>query len=354
MDIHNKIIMSNFSRNIHKNHNINKRSSYQNIFETKNFISNFFNKYNLNYSKINSNSKIEPHTQKNINLYSINNSINHLFLNNSNKNLNYFDKRHIFSFKKKRIGSSYFDKVRNLYALKTPIFLSDKIANNHKKIITSQNINKKRNIHNNQKFYLPKVTNEKKYLINHFINKKLNKLVLENSKSSSVNGLKIDFTRNKIKLPRIKSTIIYNNKNLSRNILLNKYRRLKRCKSSTQVPNFGVKSIYMSLDVNNKKKNNKFNKGFLLKNNSNKSFNFITDKYINNENNPKKGQNNKNNNLIDNFNVLSKEKKAKREKGKEYDFSQSFKQINNLNLNLVNDNDMLLNDKGTLIGPFIK
>ena len=348
MSIHNKINVNNLSRNIH---GVQKRVSYHNIFGIKNIISNFQNKYNLDFSKVNT--KIKHYTQKNKNLYcinKINNSINHLLLKNQNLNLNYFDKCHIFSFKRKRACSSYFDKVRNLYALKTPTIFSEKIANIHKKINTNKNLNKNKI---NKNLFLPKIKNKKINIISNFNNKSLNKDFSKNSKSSSI--IRNNILMKKIKLPRIKSTIIYNNKNIYRNAIFIKNKNLKRCKSSKQIP-FGVKSIYMSLDLNAKRKNNHFIKGFLLKNYSHKNSNFIHEKSYNNESNIKNSQKYRiKYNIINNFHKINIDKNIKREKGKEYDFSQSFKQVNNLNLDLINDNDnMLLNDKGTLIGPFIK
>ena len=70
-------------------------------------------------------------------------------------------------------------------------------------------------------------------------------------------------------------------------------------------------------------------------------------RYINNEENKNIKNNNDSKGLNNNLNYGN----ITKEKGKEYNFNQNFKQVNIENINDENDNN-ILNDKGTLIGPF--
>ena len=347
MDIYNKKNLNELSKN--------KRASYQNIFEIKNIIQNFNDKFNFDLSK--NNPIIESYTNKKINLYSVNNNLNNILFNNNKKSQNI---NQIRVYKSKRISSSYFEKIKNIYASKYPTLLSERIIKTNKKKINnkSNEIKDSKKIFNHN-YYLPKISNNRKGLIYHIMNKKLNLISLENLNSHSLRN-KNDLLSNKIRLPRVKSTIIYNNNKDSNKRIIIRNKKMMRCNSSINKPNRsnisnnGVKSIYMSFGLTPQKKLNLnyFNKIVLLKNHKN-----LFKKRINNEENKMNtndsGSKKLNYYLINDFKIINKDKVKKtiKEKGKEYKFNQKFKKviINNIN----NDTDkMLLNDKGTLIGSF--
>lgn len=349
MDIYEEKYQYNLSRNLRK------KASYQNIFEIQSIIHNFNNKFNLNLSK--DNNRLESYTNKNINIYNINNKNLNKIILNANRHFNIGPTSKIYSFKRRKISSSYFDKIRNLYNLKTPTLLSERIITKKRKFINQKinqnNINNK-NINNkktkNENYILPKLSNNRKNVLSNIMNKKLNLIFLENSKSYSLsnkNGNEYNMLNNKIKLPRVKSTIEYDNKSINYNRILNRNKRLMRCNSSTNKSNIGVKSIYMSfgLTLPKKPKFNFSNKIILLKN-----------KY---KGNIKSEENQiyKRNKITackliydDEINKLKKIN-INKEIGKEYKFNQNFKKVNINNINNENDN-ILLNDKGTIIGSF--
>ena len=257
----------------------------------------------------------------------------------------------IYSFKRKRISSSYFDKIKNWYFYKNPTLLSERIITKKRKLFTKKinitNNNKINKIKINNNYFLPKISNDRKDLIAHLMNKRHKLLPLENSKSYSVRNIinknepifqKIN---NNIKLPRVKSTILYNNKISMNNRILSRNKKPIRCNSSISKTNIGVKSIYMSFRPSPKKEKNYnfYNKVIFLKK--------YNKRYINNEENKNIKNNNDSKGLNNNLNYGN----ITKEKGKEYNFNQNFKQVNIENINDENDNN-ILNDKGTLIGPF--
>lgn len=337
MDIYNK----NWLRNIQK------RASYENLFEIRNIIDNFNNKFNFGISK--DNSIIEPYINKNINIYYINNNLNKILFNGK-KQFNSISNNKIYCFKRKRkkiISNSYFDKIKNLYSLKPPILLSGK--KKEKLINNNSNAMDNKKTKNNHYFYLPKISSDRKDLISHIINKKLNYISLENTELNNFSN-KYNFNNNKNikqKLPRVKSTIVCNNNNLQYNRLFSQNKRHIRCNSSISNPNLGVKSIYMSFGLKPKKEqnNNFFSKKILLRNFHKRNINSEENRIIRNNIFSKR----LNHYLVEDFKKINKDKTV--EKGKEYKFNQKFKKVIFNNLNNENDN-MLLNDKGTLIGPF--
>ena len=191
------------------------------------------------------------------------------------------------------------------------------------------------------------------------MNKKHNLLSLENSKSYFAKniGNKNDFIlkkiNNNIKLPRVKSTVIYNNRNPIINRILSKNKKPKRINSSINKPNIGVKSIYMSFGVTPKKKQNYnfYNKNIYLKKYNKRYINNKENKNIKNENNENKDIKGLDNNLNEKNKIINQDENITKKIGKEYNFNQNFKQVNIENIKNENDNN-LLNDKGTLIGPF--
>ena len=357
--------MDNYSKNYQLNfpRNLPKRSSYQNIYEIRDIIQNFNSKFDFGLLK--DSSIIEPYTNKNISIFNLNNNLNKKLFD-ANKKLHNGNTQKIYSFKRKRISSSYFDKIRNLYFFKQPTLLSGRIITKKRNLINKKinisNNNKNNKIKISNKYYLPKISNDRKDLIVHLMNKRHKLLSLENCKSYSVGsiGNKNDFINNNIKLPRVKSTIAYNNKIPINNRILSRNKKPIRCNSSISKPNLGVKSIYMSFGITPKKEKNYnfYNKVIFLKKYNKRYINNEENKNIKNDNNDSKGLNN---NLNDENKIINqdenitkekeKEKKKEKEKGKEYNFNQNFKQVNIENLHIENDNN-LLNDKGTLIGPF--
>ena len=326
--------------------NAQERASYQNIFEIKKIIQNLKDQFNLDLGK--KNPIIQSYKKKKIKIYNVNNNFNSLLFNNNTNNTN-----SIHVYRSKRISSSYFEKIKNIYSSKTPTLLSEKyLKTNKKKIINKikEIKNDKNNINNN--YYLPKISKSRKDLLQHVLNKKLNLISLENINSYSFG--KNDLLSNKVKLPRVKSTIIYDNKDLNKR-LFNRNRKIMRCNSSinkSSKSNTSVKSIYMpfGLAPKNKFNLNCFNKIVLLKKQQKKNnINKEEKKSITHDIEPKK----LNYMLIDDFKLINKDKNntKTKEKGKEYKFNQNFKKVINYNLDSDNDN-MLLNDKGTLIGSF--
>ena len=337
MNIYNRHYLSELSRNARE------RASYQNIFEINNIIQNLKDQFNLDLAK--KNPIIQSYKNKKIKIYNVNNNLNSLLINN-NKNTN--NTNPIRVYRSKRISSSYFAKIKNIYSPKTPTLLSEKILNINKKPIIKRN--NKNKINNN--YYLPKISNSRKDLIQHVLNKKLNLISLENINSYSFG--RNDLLSNKIKLPRVKSTIIYDKKDLNKRLFC-RNKKITRCNSSinkSNKSNKSVKSIYMSFGLapKNKLNLNCFNKIVLLKRQHKKNnINSEEKKSITHDIEPKK----LNYMLIDDFKLINKDKNniKTKEKGKEYKFNQNFKKVINYNLNSDNDN-MLLNDKGTLIGSF--
>jgi hypothetical protein len=340
MDIYNQQYQYNISRNLQK------RASYQNIFEIQNIIQNFNNQFNFGLSKKNKSS--EPYANRNINIYNLNKNLNKI-LSNANKHFSKGQANKVYSFRRKKISSSYFDKIKNLYILKEPNLLSQRIIpkdrnNKNKKANTSIIIKRNKN-EINKNYILPKIANDRKNIISNILSKKLNLIHLENSKSYSLigkneNEYNPNALNNRLKLPRIKSTIVKDNKNINYNRILNRNKKRIRCNSSIIKTNIGVKSIYMSFGLTPQKKPSfNFNNKIILLKNKYK-------RHIKNEENKINNYDNISTNKLMDEQVIN-------EIGKEYKFNQDFKKvdINKINHENVNDN-MLLNDKGTLIGPF--
>lgn len=334
MDLYNENYLNELSRNLHK------RASYQNIFEIKEILKNFKEKFNLDLSR--NNPIIHPYTNKKLNIYSINNNLNNIILNNNKRTYNINQAR---IFRSKRISSSYFEKIKNLYIVQTPNLFSSKIQKVNIKR-KNNNINNKKLFNNNN--YFPQISNNRKDLIHHIMNKNLNLISLENMNSCSLINKKE--VSHKIKLPRINSTIIRDNKYLNQKSIDIRNKNFIRCNSSingSNKPNTRVKNIYMSFGLFPKKKLNDFNKIVFLKHNYKKIINKEDNKNNINENGSKKLKYY----LIDDFNLINKNKYIKKDKGKEYKFNKNFKKVVNFSLNSENNN-MLLSDKGTLIGSF--
>ena len=324
MEIYEKKYIKNLARNLHK------RESFQNIFVIGNVFQNYKDKFNFNLS--NNSSLIEPYTIKNINIYKINNNLNNNYLNMNIHNLNSNNNNKIHLFRRKKIHISYFEKIKNLYFSKTPKYLSERVLSDNKKLSFNQNnINISHNISRNSYNYsLPKIANSRKGIIDNNVNKNNNIISLENQCINNKN----EYHLNKMKLPRIKSTILYKGKNACNNRNINRNYKKIRCNSSLNVSKIAAKSIYMSLGLTPKKENNlnlnNFNKIILLKNYKRKS-------------NNGQNENNKNNNNINivNINDLSDIKK---------DNNNIKKSLNKVMINnIMNEDSKLLNDKGTLI-----
>ena len=91
--------MDNYSKNYKINlRNLSKSSSSQKIFEIKDIIQNFNNKFDFGLLK--DSSITEPYTNKNLNIFNLNNSLNKKLFD-TNKKLNDGYTHKIYSSKKK-------------------------------------------------------------------------------------------------------------------------------------------------------------------------------------------------------------------------------------------------------------
>ena len=247
---------------------------------------------------------IESYNNKNIKIHNINSNINHPFFYKIRNKVSNLNKPKIS--KLKRINSSYYYKFKNLY--------SNNIKSLSEKRFKNQNNFKNKSDINN---YLPRLLN-KKSLIHNIIKPK--------SKSISISYKSGDLSNENqnIKLPRIKS--------INNNII----KKPIRCISSLNNSKIGVKSIYISMDLNKKKEKNTFNQKIFLNKNKrklikqNKAFLKKLNYYF-----------------IDSHDDINKKEVILKEKGKEYNFTQKFNIIDKNMINFVDDG--LLNDKGTMI-----
>jgi hypothetical protein len=244
-----KLYDKGYIKNLNKN--LRKKQSYRNIF----LIENNFQKpeIKLKRNKSDKNSRIQHNNIKNINIYNINNNINlnKQFPNiKSLSNINSLNAYKINYFRRKPLKSSFFEKIKNLYFSKSPTLLYETEDNINKKVFFNNKKNINDIIKNSYNNSLPKIIDKKKALLSHILNKKK---IIENYSIKNKN----EQMSNKLTLPHIKSSISYNNKNIKNNFLY-KIKVLERCKSSLNISKYGVKSIYMSLNVNQKKDNKKF------------------------------------------------------------------------------------------------
>ena len=305
MDICNKNCFKYLSRNLSKIVPLKKK--------IKSLIQSYNDKYKyiLSNNKNNNNNSLESYKNKNILIHIINSNINHPFFNEI-RNLKSYNSNKSKISKLKRINSSYYYKYKNLYPdnIKS---LSEKRINNKNEFQNKSDISN----------YLPKILN-KKSLIHNVMKPKSKSISISYKNEAQSNEIQ------KIKLPRIKSTAIYINNNIRK--------KPNRCISSLNVSKNGVKSIYISMDLQEKLEKNVFNKKIFLKKNK-RNFMKQNSMFIKKLNYY----------FIDSHNDINKKEVILKEKGNEYNFTQKFNAIDNKSIINFVDDGLLLSDKGTII-----
>lgn len=309
----------------------NKRRLSNNIYNNKN-LSQELNK-NLAFQSAENNLKItNSSNNKKIKIFHLNNHLNNIHFKNGQDSHN----NKIKKFKTKRTRSCYINKISDFFNLRLLNRLSNPKNNNYKSIIFSANI------------YLPNILKNNFGFIPNIMNNN-SKTPLKKSKSiNQYNNINCC----PLKLPNVTNKKVINdynynqsnNNNFMNKIYLKK-KNLIRCNSSK---NINVKNLYFPFRLVQKKltisdilKNNNLLSCFYKNNfDINKDKKLITYKFHKLDNY-----------VFNNFRDLSKKENTSNYSDKNKYIVKNNK--NNINNNFV-DNDMMLNDKGTLIKSFFK